>query len=114
MAIFRRINDFLPRGTVLMVLVYASGKIEPQAREQLVTGLKTYPMNFGTYVPLYLDEDLKINFSVSSSGNLRRDLEPCKCSSPILPGQQFKSLNHAYQKISGLISLVEGLRVAPS
>lgn len=103
MAIFRRLVDFLPAGTELMVLVKPSGDIKPETQKLLVSDLKTQPVNSGVYVSLRLEENLKINFSISTSGNLSRDLKTCKCSSQVLPNQVLKSVNNACQKISGLI-----------
>ncbi len=100
MAIFRRVVDFLPAGTDLMVSVNPSGDIDHEKQKLLITDLRTEAANSGAYVGLHLEEPLEIDFSISKSGNLSRDLKSCKCTSLALPNQQFKSLNNAYQKIS--------------
>jgi len=102
MSTFRRVVDFLPNETELMVLVNPSGSDPSEAGNVLVSNLRTKSVNYGVYVPLRIDEALKIEFSISNSGHLSRDLKPCGCTSPALPNQKLKSLNNAYQKISGL------------
>ena len=102
MAIFRRVINFLQQGTELMVSVNPSGDVSPEIKKLLISELRTQSANLGVYVPLSLDESLQIEFSISNSGNLSRNLKGCKCSSRALPNQELKSLNNAYQKISGL------------
>lgn len=103
MSIFSQVADFLVKKTELMVLVNISGNVEQQVKRFLVSDLKVQLPNKGMYVPIYLDEPLKIKFSISKVGNLSKKLELCKCSSPVLPKKQLKSLNNAYQEISVLL-----------
>lgn len=105
MAIFKRIVDFLPANTELMVQVKPSSDIDRELEHFLISDIKTKPPASGVYVSLKLDEQLKIEFSISNAGTLSRDLRTCKCHTPILPKEQLKSLNNAYQKISGRLEI---------
>lgn len=102
MAVFKRTADFLQAGTKLMVAVNPSGDIKGDVLQHL-TRINTLPPTQAYFAPLYLDEPLKIEFRISSAGNLQRDLVPCKFHTPVLPNVQLRSLNHAYQEISGLL-----------
>src|SRR5262249_42165596 len=55
----------------------------------------------GLFVPIILEEKLTITFKISTSGKVRKRLNPCKVKSPALPGE-YDSLNSILQKISGL------------
>jgi len=86
-----------------MVLVNPSGKTTHEVGPLLVSGLKTNPASSGVFVTLHLDEPLKIEFSISRAGTLSRDLRLCRCHTTVLPKEQLRSLNNAYQKISALL-----------
>lgn len=102
MAVFKRTVDFLPAGTKLLVAVNPSGDIKGDVLPHL-TRIDTASLTQSYFVPLHLDEPLQIEFRISSRGKVQRDLVPCKFHTPVLPGVQLKSLNHAYQEISGLL-----------
>ncbi|MEP0855009.1 Shedu anti-phage system protein SduA domain-containing protein [Trichocoleus sp. DQ-U1] len=106
MSVFSQIADFLPEKTKLMVLVDPSGNsgnIDKEVERFLVSAREVQPLKKGKYVPIHLDEPLKIEFSISQVGNIIRKLKPCKCSTPVLPQEQLQSLNNAYQEISQLL-----------
>lgn len=103
MAIFKRSVDFLPEGTKLLVAVKPSGNINGDLWQHVTRNIQAVPPASGFFVPLYLDEPLKIEFRVSSEGKLKKHLVPCKCHTPVLPDEQLESLNNANQKISGLL-----------
>ncbi|NEU72741.1 DUF4263 domain-containing protein [Hassallia byssoidea VB512170] len=107
---FSQIVDFLPEKTELMVLVKPSEDVDEELKRLTVREIKVQPKKAGVYVPISLDELLKIKFSISKAGKLSRDLERCKFSTPVLPNEQLKSLNQTYQEISRLF---EKNRLAP-
>jgi hypothetical protein len=102
MAVFKRRADFLPEGTKLMVAVNPSGNNKGDVLQHL-SRIKINPPSQSFFVPLYLDEPLKIEFRISSAGKLKKELVVCKCHTPVLPNTQLESLNNAYQEISGLL-----------
>lgn len=101
MPVFSKVVDFLAEKTELMGLVKPLDNTNKEIDRFLVRDIKVQPPKTGIYVPINLDEPLKIKFSMSQAGSLSRELKLCKCSTPVLPNEQLKSLNNAYQKISG-------------
>jgi hypothetical protein len=104
MSVFIRVADFLPKNTQLMAFVKPSEDVNEELYKETIKQLKTKPSikanSGGIYVPIYLDESLRIEFSISNAGKIHRKFKKCKCRSPVLPNEQLKSLSNAGQKIS--------------
>ena len=52
------------------------------------------------YLRVQLKQDLEISFRLFSSGNIKKELEGCRCQILALPDEDIFSLNQAYQRIS--------------
>ena len=103
MSVFNVIEDFLPKKTKLMVLVKPSEDVDEELKRWTVRDIKVEQQkNPGVYVPIYLEESLKIEFSISRVGTITKILQLCRCSTPVLPNKQMKSLNQACTEISKL------------
>jgi hypothetical protein len=100
MSVFNVIKDFLPEKTKLTVLVKASEDVDEELKRLTVRDIKVQqPKKSGVYVPIYLEESLKIEFSISRAGTITKKLQLCRCSTPVLPNKQMESLNQACTEI---------------
>jgi hypothetical protein len=100
MSVFNVIEDFLPEKTKLMVLVKPSEDVDEELKRLTVRDIKVQQQKTGIYVPIYLEESLKIEFSISRAGTITKKLQLCRCSTPVLPNKQMESLNQACTEIS--------------
>ncbi|GAX45412.1 hypothetical protein NIES4075_64330 [Tolypothrix sp. NIES-4075] len=94
MSVFNVIEDFLPEKTKLMVLVKPSEDVDEELKRWTVRDIKVEQQKTpGVYVPIYLEESLKIEFSISRAGRITKILQLCRCSTPVLPNK------HMYQQL---------------
>jgi hypothetical protein len=98
--VMRMIVSFLPEGTRLLYFVNPSGEYDKKLFSDVSTSLDENQSMDKCYIPIDLEEEQKICFSISKNNNLSRDLEKCRCSSPALPEKSLKSINGACQSIS--------------
>ena len=97
--------SFLPKGTQLLYLVNPSGKYDEQLLANVGKKFDENQSPGGNGIPIILDEELEISFSISSNNNLQKKLKSCKCSSPAVPEKTLKSINDACQSISTVFEL---------
>ncbi len=100
MSVFNHFANFLPAKTLLMAVIKPSGEFDNALEIFFYRNIEIGNKNGTVCIPIILDEPLKIQFSISKEGRLSKKLEPCKCSTPLLPDRQLKSLNNVYQIIS--------------
>lgn len=97
--------SFLPEGTQLLYIVNPSGKYDEELLANVGKRLDENQSPGGNGIPIILDEEQKISFTISSNNNLQKKLKSCKCSSPAVPGKTLKSINDACQSISTVFEL---------
>ena len=97
--------SFLPKGTRLLYLINPSGKYDEKLLADIGRKIDEDQSPGGNGIPIILDEEQKISFSISSNNNLQKKLKSCKCSSPAVPEKTLKSINDACQSISTVFEL---------
>lgn len=98
--VIRKTVPFLPKDTQFLYLVNPSGKYDKELLANVGRHLDENQSKGGNCIPILLEEEQTISFSISSNNNLQKKLDSCKCSSPAVPEKSLKSLNDACQSIS--------------
>src|SRR6478672_2677667 len=94
-----RTVSFLPKGTQLLYFVNPSGDYDKNLLFEIGRNIDENKSK-GNGIPILLEEEQEISFSISKNNNIQKKLKSCKCSSSAIPGKTLKSINDACQSIS--------------
>lgn len=100
MSVFNIVVDFLPAGTELLVAIKPKGDLTPKQIQHVLSDIRTDSHQAKHFVPVLLQEPLKIDFSISRIGRIHRKLTRCKTEMLALNGRIADSVNGAYVDIS--------------
>lgn len=93
---------FLENGTSLLYLVNPSGDYDKQLLAKVGKNFDKNQSLGGNGIPIILEEELNISFSITSKKKVQKQLERCKCTSPAVNEKVLKSINDACQSISSI------------
>jgi hypothetical protein len=83
--VFKKKAPFLPAGSELLQIINPSGSYNTKFLEKIQKTFDVPDVENGIFIPIYLEEDLFITFSISNSNKLHKKFAPCKCSTPAVP-----------------------------